>query len=123
MAEAFLNAMRPDSFIAYSAGTDPKGVDPMAIEVMGEIGIDISGNRAKEIHEFNDMEFDYVITLCDKAKDSCPFFPAKKKVLHKAFDDPPELARGLSREEALGIYRRVRDEIQEFVKHIDKHLS
>lgn len=123
MAEALLNTLRPDRFEAYSAGVAPKGIDPIAVEVMKEIGIDISKSRSKDIEEFKDIEFDYVITLCDSAKDACPFFPAKKKVIHKPFEDPPVLAKeAKDREEVYKIYREVRDKIRDFVLNLEPYL-
>lgn len=123
MAEALLNTLRSDRFEAYSAGVSPKGIDPLAVEVMKEIGIDISTSRSKDVEEFKDMEFDYVITLCDNAKDACPFFPARKKVLHKPFEDPPVLAAGTKdREEIYKIYRKVRDDIKDFVLNLESYL-
>ena len=92
------------------------GLNPDAVAVMREAGVDISGQRSKNVDELSGMEFDYVVTVCDNARESCPVFPAKVRLVHRSFDDPPRLARGAAtREEALGHYRRVRDEIREFV--------
>ena len=95
MAEAWTNHLKKDEFKAYSAGINPKGIDPRAEKVMPESGIDISGQASKDIGSLGDMEFDYVITLCDNANEACPFFPAKTRVLHRGFDDPPKLAEGI----------------------------
>ena len=117
MAEAWTRHLRSDEFKAYSAGIEPRGVDPRAVIVMGEVGIDISGQGSKDIDSLGDLEFDYVITLCGNAQESCPYFPAKTELIHRGFDDPPKLAQGAhSDEEALDHYRRVRDEIKDFVK-------
>jgi len=86
---------------------------------MAEIGIDILGQKSQNINEFNKMEIDYVITVCDNAKERCPFFPAKTKLIHHSFDDPPKLAASAkSEEEKLSHYRRVRDEIKTFVQNV-----
>jgi arsenate reductase (thioredoxin) len=124
IAEGWTNYLKKDKFNAYSAGISPKGVDPRAVKVMSEAGVDISGQKSKEIDSFNDMEFDYVVTLCDNAHEACPFFPAKTRLLHRGFDDPPRLFEGEKDEEiALNNYRRVRDEIRTFVENIDEKLK
>jgi len=88
----------------------------MAIKVMAEIGIDIASQKSKSIESLGQSEFDYVITLCDNARESCPYFPAKTELIHKGFDDPPRLAEGAkSEEKAMKLYRRVRDEIKTFI--------
>ena len=117
MAEAWTNHLKGDEFEAYSAGVKPKSVDPRAIKAMAEVGLDISGHKCKDVDAFGNMEFDYVITLCDNAKESCPYFPAKTRLIHRSFDDPPKLAEGaMNEEEAMALYRRVRDEIRVFVE-------
>lgn len=124
MAEAWTNYLQKENFKAYSAGIAPKGVDPRAVKVMTEAGVDISAQSSKDIDSFGDMEFDYVITLCDNANEACPFFPAKTRVLHRGFDDPPKLAEGMqNEEEALNHYRRVRDEIKAFIYDLQKDLN
>jgi arsenate reductase (thioredoxin) len=116
MAEAWTRHLRSDDYEAYSAGIKPKGVDPRAVKAMAEAGIDISTQRSKEIDSLGDAEFDYVITLCDNARESCPYFPAKTALIHKGFDDPPVLAHDAKGEdEAMSHYRRVRDEIKEYI--------
>ncbi len=90
MAEGLLNALYGNKYKAYSAGTKPSTVNPYAINAMAEIGIDISKNRSKSIDEFQGMKFDYVITVCDNAKETCPFFPGGEEYLHKSFDDPSD---------------------------------
>jgi arsenate reductase len=124
MAEAWTRRLKNNDLEAYSAGVDPSRIDPRAIRVMQEVGIDISAQNAKDIDSLGDLEFDYVITLCDHAHETCPFFPAKTKVVHKGFDDPPQLAsRASDEEEALRPYRRVRDEIRAFVEKLPEVLQ
>jgi len=113
MAEGLLNTIYGGRYEAYSAGIQPTKVDPYAVEVMKELGIDISGNRSKSIEEFRGMMFDYVVTVCDNAKESCPFFPGKK-VLHKSFEDPG--AADGSIEEILDDFRETRDDIKKWVE-------
>jgi arsenate reductase (thioredoxin) len=116
MAEAWTNHLHGDRFQAFSAGVLKSRVDPLAIKVMAEKSIDISVNSSKLVEELPVKNFDYVITLCDHAKESCPFFSGKTKKVHQGFEDPPLLAqKALTEEEALDHYRRIRDEIREFV--------
>jgi arsenate reductase len=112
MAEGLLNALYGAKYEASSAGLEPSAVNPYAIEVMEEIGIDISEQYPKSIDQFREEDFDYVVTVCDHAKEACPFFPAER-VLHKGFDDPSE-SRG-SEEEILAKVRRVRDAIKDWI--------
>jgi arsenate reductase len=119
MAEAWTRHFKGDVIEPYSAGVDPYRVDPRAIRAMREVGIDISGQDSKSTDEVQNIEFDYVITLCDHAQQSCPVFPAKTKLLHIGFDDPPKLAANAADEEqAMAHYRRVRDEIKAFVERL-----
>lgn len=99
MAEAWTNKLKGDQFEAFSAGVEPKRVDPRAIKAMAEAGIDISGQHAKDINSLGNLEFDYVVTLCDNARETCPFFPAKTRLMHRGFDDPPKLAEDIDDEE------------------------
>jgi arsenate reductase (thioredoxin) len=123
MAEAWTNLLKGAVIEAYSAGTEPKDVDPLAVRAMAEAGIDISRQRSKSVEQLGDIEFDYVITLCDDAQQTCPFFPAKTAVIHHGFDDPPRLAMGAgNEEEAMGPYRRVRDEIRAYVETLPESL-
>lgn len=116
MAEGWTRHLRNDEFEAYSAGITPKGVDPLAVKAMAEVGVDISAQKSKDIESLGDVEFDYVITLCDNARESCPYYPAKTKLIHQGFDDPPALAKGEKKDsEIMNIYRRVRDEIKDYV--------
>lgn len=110
MAEGLLSHLGGDKFEVESAGVISSFVRPLAIKAMKEIGIDISSHRSKSVDEFLGQEFDYVITVCDNAKENCPFFPASTERVHWSFDDPAE-AEG-SDEEQLAVFRRVRDEIQ-----------
>src|SRR4051794_12969414 len=121
MAEGFARALRGDVIDAYSAGVQPHGMNPLAVKVMAEAGIDIArSQRSKHVNELKDVPFDYVVTVCDHANESCPVFPGKTKVVHVGFDDPPRLARNAkSDDEAMPHYRRVRDEIKAFVETID----
>jgi arsenate reductase len=124
MAEAFSRHLIKDRIDAYSAGIAPKDVDPQAIKAMSEIGIDISHQQSKSTDNVKDMKFDFVITLCDNAQKTCPTFPAKTSVFHMGFDDPPKLAANCRDEdEALGHYRRVRDEIKIFVEQLPDILK
>jgi len=120
MAEAWTRALKGDRYEAFSAGVDPKGLDPRAVKAMAEVGIDISGQRSKSVDELPAQDYHYVITLCGHAQESCPFFPATTKKMHVPFDDPPVLAAGAAtEEEAMAHYRRVRDEIKAFVESLD----
>jgi len=114
MAEGLLAHDAADRFAVESAGTKPGHVRPEAIAVMKELGIDISSHRSKHVDEFQGQHFDYVLTVCDNAKGSCPFFPGESKRLHKAFDDPATCEG--SEEERLGVFRRVRNELREYLK-------
>ena len=124
MAEGWAKALKNDAIEAYSAGVDPHGMNQRAIKVMAEAGVDISGQWSKHVDELKNTSFDYVVTVCDNAHESCPLFPGKTKVVHVGFDDPPRLAKDAkSEEEALTHYRRVRDEIRRFIENIDKSLD
>ncbi len=114
MAEGLLRHLRGDKFEVFSAGTRPSAVNPAAIKVMAEIGIDISGHRSKSVEEFQGMNFDFVITTCDAARETCPVFPGKARRLHWNFKDPAAV-RG-SEEEILSAFRKVRDEIKQRVQ-------
>ena len=111
MAEGFLRNIAGDRFEVHSAGVNPTSVRPEAIEVMSEIGIDIFAHRSNSVEEFTGQEFDYVITVCDNAKESCPVFPGKTERIHWSFEDPAA-AEG-SHAEKLNVFRRVRNEIEE----------
>lgn len=116
MAEGWGRTLLAGKAEVFSAGTNPGTVDPRAIKVMAEAGVDISGHRSKHASEFKDAAFDLVVTVCDKARESCPVWFGKAEKLHKSFEDPPHLAKDAKTEdEALAHYRRVRDEIRQFV--------
>ena len=110
MAEGILRHFKGDEYEVFSAGTNPSEVDKRAIKVMAEIGIDISHHRSKSVEEFLDKDFDFVITVCDKAKETCPVFYRPSKRIHWSFIDPKD-ATG-SEEEILQVFRKVRDEIK-----------
>jgi len=126
MAEGWTRALKADAFEAYSAGTERHGLNPYAVRVMAEAGVDISGQRSKLVDELPDVPFAYVVTVCDGAGENCPYFPGATKRIHKSFDDPPRLAAGLSPESGeeaiLDVYRRVRDEIRAFVAGMPENL-
>lgn len=113
MAEAWLRELGGDAFAAYSAGTEPKGLHPLTIVVMREAGIDVSQQESKHLSRYLNEPWDYVITVCDRARESCPVFPGDSKRIHWSFDDPADPA--LSEEERLRTFRRVREEIRQRV--------
>jgi arsenate reductase len=113
MAEALLNTFQGDKYEARSAGITPTKINSYVIKAMAEIGIDISKSRSKSIEEFRGENFNYVVTVCDSAKEACPFFPGEK-IIHKAFEDPSQF-KG-SEEEIMDGVRRVREEIREWIK-------
>jgi arsenate reductase len=116
MAEGWARHLCGDRLEVFSAGTAPQDVDPRAVAVMAEESVDISGQRSKHVDEFLNIPFDLVVTVCDSARETCPFFPGGGKKVHRSFDDPPYLAAGAANEEeALAHYRRVRDEIRDFI--------
>lgn len=114
MAEGWLRHLAGDRFEVASAGTHPAGLNPRAVDVMREAGVDIAGHRSKRVDEFAGRSVDYVITVCDRAKESCPVFPGKASVLHWSFDDPAEAA-GLETDR-MAVFRRVRDEIADSIR-------
>jgi len=117
MAEGWARHLRAGDIIAYSAGIETHGLNPLAVRVMAEAGVNISNHRSKLVKDLPEQEFDLVITVCGHADENCPFFPGPTRVVHHGFDDPPKLAAGANtEEEALSHYRRVRDEIRDFIK-------
>lgn len=123
MAEGLARTLKGNIFEVWSAGTAPKGIDPRAIDVMREIGIDISTHRSKHIDELAGISFDYVITLCGGARESCPVYPGAAMTAHRGFDDPPALAAlAKTPDEALSHYRRVRDEIRAFIETLPESI-
>jgi len=124
MAEGFARALKADAIDAYSAGTDPHGMNPRAMQVMKEAGADISSHYSKHVSTLAHIPFDYVITVCDHAHETCPLFPGKTKVVHVGFEDPPALAKSAkSEDEALNHYRRVRDQIHAWIQTLPSSLS
>jgi len=124
MAEGWARALKGAEIEAHSAGLETHGLNPNAVRVMAEAGVDISGHESQKLDEFMDTDFDYVITVCDHAHETCPIFPGKAKLLHVGFDDPPRLAANAgSQAEALDHYRRVRDEIRAFVESLPAALD
>ncbi|MFC1511924.1 arsenate reductase ArsC [Candidatus Latescibacterota bacterium] len=124
MAEGWTRHLWGDRFDAYSAGTDPRDLDPRAVKAMAEVGVDISTHRAKDVSELMDISFDEVITLCDHAAENCPFFPGDARIRHVGFKDPPKLAeQAISEEEAMSHYRLVRDDIRAFVETLPDFIG
>ncbi|MBW3566375.1 MAG: arsenate reductase ArsC [Proteobacteria bacterium] len=124
MAEGWTRHLHGDVIEAASAGVSPHGLDPRAVQVMNEAGVDISGHRSKHVDELLDVAFDKVITVCDAAAEACPVFPRPVPKLHHGFQDPPALAANAgNEEEALAQYRRVRDEIRVFVENLPNELK
>ena len=113
MAQGWANALRSDDMIAFSAGTNPCKVSQRAMQVMGEAGVDISTHYSKHLDELPGLDFDYVITLCSNAKENCPIFPGKAKVIHHGFEDPAAIIG--TTDQVLNEFRRIRDEIKEFI--------
>jgi arsenate reductase len=124
MAEAWARALHGERLEARSAGTAPGRLDPRAVQVMAEVGIDLSGHHSKHLDEFAEQDFDWVVIVCDRANESCPIFPGSVRLLHASFDDPPRpAANATSEDEAPGHYRRVRDEIRAFVETLPGELG
>jgi len=124
MAEGWARQLKSDSIEPYSAGIEAHGLNPVAVKVMAEVGVDISGHRSKHFSELKNITFDYVVTVCDDAYEKCPIFPGKTKTIHVGFDDPPRLAKQAANEQdILEIYRRVRDEIRDFVNQLPESLK
>ena len=124
MAEGWAEALKADVVEPHSAGIDPHGMNERAIKVMAEAGVDISHHSSKHVDDVMYVDFDYVVTVCGHADETCPVFPGQTKVIHVGFDDPPKLAQGAAtEEEALAPYRRVRDEIKIFVSGLPENLK
>ncbi|MBM4152740.1 MAG: arsenate reductase ArsC [Kiritimatiellaceae bacterium] len=128
MAEGWARALKSDVIEAYSAGIETHGLNPNAIKVMAEAGVDISTHQSENVADLLHIPFDYVITVCGHANEHCPHFPGQAKVVHVGFDDPPKLARQLAAQGAdeqiqLNAYRRVRDEIKAFIECLPESLS
>jgi len=124
MAEGWARHLKGAEIEPYSAGTAPHALDPRAVKVMAEAGVDISRHRPKNVSDLMHVPFDYVVTVCGHARETCPIFRSGAKVIHVGFDDPPRLAAGAkTEEEALAHYRRVRDEIRAFVEALPASLT
>lgn len=124
MAEGWARHLKADVLTAHSAGVETHGLNPRAVKVMAEAGVDISGHRSQHIDEFADVPLDVVVTVCGHAAESCPIFPGDTRVVHHGFDDPPGLTRGLDDEHSiLTVYRRVRDEIRDYVATLPDSLD
>jgi len=123
MAEGWSKKLKSDVIEAYSAGIETHGLNQNAVKVMAEAGVDISNHRSKHVDEFKDVQFDYVVTVCGHANENCPVFTGETQIIHAGFDDPPKLAeKTKTEEEALDCYRRVRDEIKDFVETLPESL-
>jgi arsenate reductase (thioredoxin) len=128
MAEGWTRALKSDVIEAYSAGIETHGLNPNAVKVMAEAGVDISHYKSENVADLLHIPFDYVITVCGHANEHCPLFPGKAKIIHVGFDDPPKLAlelaaQGADAESQLDCYRRVRDEIKTFIETLPEHLN
>ena len=124
MADGLTRAVHPDTIEPYSAGIETHGLNPNAVAVMAELGIDISHHRSQHVDEFKDTQLDCVITVCDHAHEHCPLFPGRVPVRHASFEDPPKLAQNAATDqEALDCYRRVRDQIKDFVQTLPDWLK
>jgi arsenate reductase len=128
MAEGWTRNLLGDKIDVYSAGIETHGLNPNAVKVMSEAGVDISGHHSDNIDEFMNIGLDYVVTVCGHAHETCPMFPGTAEVIHIGFDDPPKMAaklaeKGASEEEQLDCYRKVRDEIRRFVETLPEQLK
>jgi arsenate reductase len=124
MAEGWAHQLKPDTIDAYSAGIEIHGLNPNAVRVMAEAGVDITCQQSRHVDQLKHIDFDYVITVCANAAVSCPIFSGSAKVIHRPFDDPPRLARGATtEEETLAPYRCVRDEIRHYVESLPECLE
>jgi arsenate reductase len=124
MAEGWARQFKADTIDAYSAGIETHGMNARAVRVMAEAGVDISRQTSKHVETLAHIPFDYVVTVCGHAHESCPMFPGNTKVIHVGFDDPPALAKtAATEEEALAHYRRVRDEIRDWIMTLPESLK
>lgn len=119
MAEGWAKVLHPERLEVASAGSEPRGLDPDAVRVMAEVGVDISQHRSKDVQELANMHWDWVITLCDQGQQACPVFPGRGRRLHMGFADPACLAASATtKEERLAFYRQVRDQIRSFIEQL-----
>jgi len=125
MAEGWARRLKGDVIEPYSAGIETHGLNPSAVKVMAEAGVDISSQHSKNVAELMDVPLDYVVTVCGHANETCPMWlDGKAKVVHVGFDDPPKLAKAAATEqEALDQYRRVRDEIRAYIETLPEALT
>lgn len=124
MAEGWARCLKGDVIEPYSAGIEKHGMNPHAIKVMAEAGVDISKQHSKMLDELASVTFDYVVTVCGHANEHCPVFPGKTKVVHVGFDDPPRLTKNMDDgEPKLAVYRRVRDQIRAFIETLPEALT
>ena len=124
MAEGWAKHLKGELYDVYSAGIETHGLNPNAVRVMAEEGIDISKQESVNVSDYNEVPFDYVVTVCGHAHENCPFFSGSAKVVHVGFDDPPGLAKlAPTEEDGLDIYRRVRDEIRDFIEQLPDSLD
>ena len=128
MAEGWTRYLKGEEFDVYSAGIETHGLNPNAVKVMLEAGVDISGQKSELLDKYMDIDLDYVITVCGHAHETCPMFPGSAKVIHIGFDDPPKMAaelaeKGASEEEQLECYRKVRDELKAYVETLPDALK
>lgn len=124
MAEGWARHFHGDKYDVYSAGIETHGLNPNAVKVMAEAGVDISSHKSQHIDEFKDTRLDYVITVCGHANENCPFFPGDCRVIHVGFQDPPALAKEYDDEQQkLDCYRQVRDEIKLFAERLPEVLA
>jgi arsenate reductase len=124
MAEGWARHLKGDRIEPASAGVDPKGVDPLAVQAMKEAGVDLGGQGSKHVDDLKHIAFDFVVTVCDHASENCPLFPGATRVVHVGFEDPPKLAEKIKEEaERIGAYRRVRDQIKTFVETLPEGLA
>jgi arsenate reductase len=128
MAEGWTRKLKGDRIKAYSAGVETHGLNPNAVKVMAEAGVDISTHRSKLVDEFRDTDLDAVVTVCGHAHETCPYFPPRCKVIHVGFDDPPKMARelaakGESEDRQLDCYRKIRDEIRAFIEKLPENIN
>lgn len=124
MAEGLCRHLHEAGIDAYSAGIEKHGLNPLAVRAMAEIGIDISAHASKTLDDLSGIDFDYVVTVCGHADETCPIFPGATRKIHRGFDDPPRLAAGAaSDDEAMVHYRRVRDEIRDYLETLPGALA
>ena len=124
MAEGWCKALHKDSIEAYSAGIETHGLNANAIAVMKEVGIDLSEHCSQHVDEFKNVSFDYVITVCSHAHESCPVFSGQAKIIHAGFGDPPAMAKKIKEpERQLDCYRQVRDQIKEYIEKLPQALN